>query len=166
MSNIIPNELKSLQSITKFNSIDLASLEGAFIFDAPFFNLHLGNDLSPDDGDYWRYVNIKNDLNLPIYHVASREILQVYYLSEKTIERAKIQIDKFSSTNPKSLDLIIPFTAGRDFSIVSFALFPHTEKKILETKYEDATKQINKQEDRYFLKILRKAIKTTKSEKK
>jgi len=122
LMNLIPDKLKPLQSITKFNSVDIVSLEGAFIFEAPLFRLHLGNDLTPEDNDYWRYCNAKNDLNLPIYHKALRCLLHVYYLSDKTIERAKIQIDKFSFIDPKSLNLIIPFSISRDFSIVSFAL--------------------------------------------
>jgi hypothetical protein len=105
----------------KFKDVQVKALGGAYLFDAPNFRLHLGNDLQIGDGDYWEYTNKKNDLKSHNFFKATRAFLYTYYLSDKTIERAKKAIEKFNIVDKKIAQLIIPFTID-SIPIVSFMI--------------------------------------------
>jgi hypothetical protein len=111
----------------KFKDVQVKSLGGAYLFDTPLFRLHLANDLDVNDSDYWEYCNKTNNfLNVKTYVKCDRTFLNIYFLSDKTIKRAKFLIEKFNMIDPKISTLVIPFTIGCDpitngsYSIVSF----------------------------------------------
>jgi hypothetical protein len=111
----------------KFKDVQVISLGSAYLFDTPLFRLHLGNDLDVNDSDYWEYCNKRNNfLNVKTYVTCDRAFLNIYFLSDKTIKRAKLLIEKFNMIDPKTSTLVIPFTIGCDpmtsgsYSIVSF----------------------------------------------
>lgn len=121
--NTMPIELFDFKkSLKKFGDVVVAEFKGAYMFDAPCFRLYIGNDLSPNDGDHWEYISKKDDLKLPHFFRANRALLYTYYLSLKTLERAKSCINNFEIVDPLKVQLIIPYTINCDLSIVSFCL--------------------------------------------
>lgn len=120
MKSEIPNILKSFNIFNnKFNDVQIVELSGVYLFDAPIFDLRLGNNSLYNYFDSWVYCNRELNVVLPIPIVwvrCSRTILTQYNMNKITINRVIKALNSFTMLYKKTI-LLIPYTINsKDFN--------------------------------------------------